>query len=109
MPTQHFHAKNFIKKLSADAPLATILARIQPTTDAAPQRAPTGNTADAFTKRWEMVNLSDEAKSHLTHANSVNEMQIYTKNIENFFGTVKIPIGLAVLYVLMVYMPKVIT
>src|SRR5580700_2252891 len=94
MPTHHQHAKNYITRLTNDESLSEIQKRLQPHN--APQlRTPTGNTVDAFNKRWEMIDLPQESKSHLVHEGSREEINVYTKNIENFLGTVKIPVGLA--------------
>jgi len=45
-------------------------------------------------KRWQVLD-NDSAKRHLLDADSAEYMSAYAKNIENFVGTVKLPVGIA--------------
>lgn len=46
-------------------------------------------------KRWNLISSSEASKEILLDAQTAEEMSVYEKNIENFIGTVKIPVGLA--------------
>ncbi len=45
-------------------------------------------------KRWDIIN-NNHSKSILLDELSKNEMGVYEKNIENFIGTIKFPVGIA--------------
>ena len=45
-------------------------------------------------KRWEMIN-NHHSKRILLDELTKNEMLVYERNIENFIGTIKIPVGIA--------------
>ncbi|MEW6996465.1 hydroxymethylglutaryl-CoA reductase [Colwelliaceae bacterium BS250] len=45
-------------------------------------------------KRWQAIDC-DSAKAQLLDADTKSTMQQYKKNIENFIGTVKLPVGIA--------------
>lgn len=94
MPTNLHHAKNFIENLLLSQPESNLKQRLYPKTSPL-QKMPTGNDIDAFKKRWELIQLSPEAKAHLTKDDASEEIKAYSKNIENYLGTVKVPIGLA--------------
>ena len=45
-------------------------------------------------KRWEIINES-QSKAILLDGQTKDDMSLYARNIENFIGTVKVPVGLA--------------
>ncbi|AJR06096.1 3-hydroxy-3-methylglutaryl-CoA reductase [Photobacterium gaetbulicola] len=51
-------------------------------------------TTKAVERRWQMLD-NDEAKAQLLDGHTQEQMLCYNKNIENFIGTVKMPIGIA--------------
>lgn len=51
-------------------------------------------TPKAVERRWQMLD-NDEAKAQLLDGHTQEQMLCYNKNIENFIGTVKMPIGIA--------------
>ncbi|KGJ99019.1 hydroxymethylglutaryl-CoA reductase [Thalassotalea sp. ND16A] len=48
----------------------------------------------AIEKRWQAINCP-AAREHLLDQNTFASMSQYQKNIENFIGTVKVPVGIA--------------
>jgi len=52
-------------------------------------------TPASIEKRWNLLSLNEIQKSMLLDPQTTERMDDYDKNIENFIGTVKVPIGLA--------------
>lgn len=94
MPTSLEHAKNFLQQLLQKQSVSDLKQRLQ-SNGKTQARPPTGNSPSAFQKRWEMIQLSEQAKNHLSDHFSLDAITTYSKNIENYLGTVKVPIGLA--------------
>ncbi len=46
-------------------------------------------------RRWNLLNASDAARAELLDPMTVGRMSVYGKNIENFIGTIKMPVGIA--------------
>lgn len=94
MPTYHHTAMQFLEKFILNKTKSELKERLA--SKKTPQvRLPTGNNVKAFRKRWEMIPNHEAIKTHLIHADSENELNIYNNNIENYLGAVKVPIGLA--------------
>lgn len=53
-----------------------------------------GNALEMFENRWRVLNAPG-ARQALSDAETLAEMQRFERNIENFIGTVKLPVGLA--------------
>lgn len=49
----------------------------------------------AVEKRWTRLGLSAEVRAQLLDPQTEAQMQRYERNIENFIGTVKVPVGIA--------------
>lgn len=71
--------------------------RLRPRHDPAPPRVPGGSalTGEALDARWALPNLPPAAREVLADPGTLAERQAYGRNIENFVGTVKVPVGLA--------------
>lgn len=69
--------------------------RLQPKTENPAPRVPGGAklTEGAIERRWKILNQN--SKSDILDPDSLQKAEIYEKNIENYIGTVKVPIGLA--------------
>lgn len=50
---------------------------------------------DAVERRWELLDASPNTKEALLDSGTSGQMQAYKKNIENFIGSVKVPVGIA--------------
>ncbi|GAM77353.1 hydroxymethylglutaryl-CoA reductase [Vibrio ishigakensis] len=59
-------------------------------------------------KRWKELN-QPEVQSQLLDSHTQSQMDAYSKNIEHFIGTVKVPVALPDRCVLMVYSLKTIS
>jgi hydroxymethylglutaryl-CoA reductase (NADPH) len=51
--------------------------------------------ADAVQRRWNLLRASDEVRGQLLDALTADQMSVYSHNIENFIGAVRVPIGIA--------------
>ncbi len=52
-------------------------------------------TAQAIEARWKRLNATPACRENLLDAQTVAQMSVYERNIENFIGTVKLPVGIA--------------
>lgn len=71
--------------------------RLSPRHDAGLPRVPGGSDVgeDALSLRWQLPGLPSAARGELADARTVEQRERYGRNIENFIGTVKVPVGLA--------------
>ena len=62
-----------------------------------PPRIPGGSslTAEAVAERWELPGLPQSARDVLADAHALDGRDAYARNIENFIGVARLPIGLA--------------
>lgn len=93
MPTHHQQAKNFLEKILNEQSIVELKKRLAPKSTAT-VRVPTGNNEEAFQKRLAMTQLSTSSRAFLTPDDGYKDIKTYQKNIENYIGTVKVPIGL---------------
>jgi hydroxymethylglutaryl-CoA reductase (NADPH) len=110
MSTDYFRARHYIEKLLAfqseplgDSPLPlhnssaaqTLIQRLAPQDPALAPKVPGGArlTPEAIDRRWQVLGTSPETKAALV--GSSTPIECYRRNIENFIGTVKVPVGIA--------------
>ena len=62
-----------------------------------PPHVPGGSdvTAHAVAERWALPGLPERARQQLADPLSLHESDVYARTIENFIGTVRVPVGLA--------------
>ncbi len=98
MPTSASKTAQFLQshKLQ-ESDLQELAKRLQPNHDPAAPRVPGGSrlTPEAVDKRWGLLSPSPEQRAAIADSQTVAEMELYQRNIENFIGTVKVPVGLA--------------
>lgn len=70
---------------------------LRPRYDASPPRVPGGDalTEETMSQRWELPGLPPSARPELADRRTMEQREAYARNIENFIGTVKVPVGLA--------------
>ena len=63
----------------------------------APPRVPGGSavTEDAIAERWQLPGLPAGARAEIADVRSMEQRDAYARHIENFIGTVKVPVGIA--------------
>jgi len=71
--------------------------RLGPKQDSLPRRMPGHEhiTPEAVEARWEILSQHGPARAELLEPHTCGQMQVYQHNIENFIGTVKLPVGIA--------------
>lgn len=52
-------------------------------------------TPEALERRWQTLQSAPDSRAALADPQTVAEMESYRRNIENFIGTVKVPVGIA--------------
>jgi hydroxymethylglutaryl-CoA reductase (NADPH) len=71
--------------------------RLNPRYDSPRPHVPGGSsvTEEAIGRRWALPGLPASSRDLLADARTMSEREAYARNIENFIGTVKMPVGLA--------------
>lgn len=71
--------------------------RLEPDTGEIPPRVPGGATIsdEAVAQRWELPRMPAEARGILADPAAMTDAAGYARNIENFIGVARVPIGLA--------------
>lgn len=93
MATENTRALHYLEQLQELDSSQGLSERLAPNFDKLPPRVSGGSqvSASAIERRWELLNVSVESKAALHELSP----EIYQKNIEQFIGTVKLPVGLA--------------
>lgn len=97
MPSDSFHAKNFLDRLFKGQSKEDLLKRLEPcTVDQAPH-VPGGAqiTAEIVERRWRRIASPSGVRETLLNGLDVEQMACYGRNIENFIGMARLPLGLA--------------
>jgi hydroxymethylglutaryl-CoA reductase (NADPH) len=96
LATDHERAATFLQKLRhqhGDEKLRELL--LPSEDDVSPRVANSGRIdPEAVERRWGLIEI-DGAREQLLDSRTVEQMESYGQNIENFIGTVKVPVGLA--------------
>jgi hydroxymethylglutaryl-CoA reductase (NADPH) len=89
-------ARAHIARITAGLPDAQIDARLSPKHPPAPQRVPGATKSDpsVIDRRWALLPWAEAARGAIADATSIAAHHAYTHNIENYIGTVKVPVGL---------------
>jgi hydroxymethylglutaryl-CoA reductase (NADPH) len=96
MTTEYRHATDYLSSLLADRNLDELAACLRPDSSPSPPHVPGGSiiSPGAVNRRWRILG-SPAARAELLDAHTMHQMEAYERNIENFIGTVKIPVGIA--------------
>jgi hydroxymethylglutaryl-CoA reductase (NADPH) len=86
------HIVDLLNKKSEQALLDQLRRKHHPM----PPRVPGGTrmTQEALDHRWKLLSVDDDCKNQILDPQTAAEREVYQKNIENFIGTIKMPIGL---------------
>ena len=95
MATDYRRVADFLRHAVAGKPPEQI-ARLQPRHDPLPPRVPSGAdiSVPAVEARWQVPGLPTTARAALLDARVEAEAGHYARNIENFIGAARVPIGL---------------
>ena len=96
MTTAYQHAADFLKSLLTQGQLDELAARLRPDKGAPSPHVPGATliSQEALDQRWQIL-APPAARAELLDAHTRQQMLVYKHNIENFIGTVKVPIGIA--------------
>lgn len=95
MSRSFFQFKKYIDELLADRPQADILNRMKKgAQEDAPMIHP-GHAPEDVEKRWELLDLPPEEARKVWHDESRALIDAAVGNIENYIGTVQVPVGIA--------------
>jgi len=96
MPSNHSRATDHITDLLKTNGQDVLLEQLKPKHHQSPPRVPGGTrlTPEALDRRWDVLGLDGAQKATILDPRTFDEREVYQKNIENFIGTVKVPIGL---------------
>ncbi len=97
MPTDHFRASCFLKRLIADHTTDDLRARLKPKPQEPARRVPRDPqvTPDAVNRRWGALQAQRESRAALLDPRTFDEMACYQRSVENFIGCVRLPVGVA--------------
>ena len=95
MPTDYRRVADFIRRTVVGRP-ADAVARLRPRHEPSPPRVPHagGVTESAVDARWQLPELPASACEAVYDARAREDAGHYEHNIEQFIGTVRIPVGL---------------
>ncbi|MBS0625481.1 MAG: hydroxymethylglutaryl-CoA reductase [Verrucomicrobia bacterium] len=97
MAKSYIFSKRYINNLFKDSSARSLASRLKRKVTKLPPRVPGGSSiADiALTKRFRLTPLNEAERELLADPQTLDLKESYQKNIENFIGTVKVPVGLA--------------
>jgi len=97
MAINHRSASDSLRELLALHSAEELLEKLAPKQHEAPPRVSSGNAVEAedLDRRWEVLPNSNGARAVLLDTQTSAAAAAYAHNIENFVGTVKIPVGIA--------------
>jgi hydroxymethylglutaryl-CoA reductase (NADPH) len=96
MTIDHRSASSSLQQLFATHTPAELLAKLAPKHTPTPPRVPSGGVdADALEKRWAVLPSHETARPELLDETALATAPRYARNIENFIGTVRVPVGAA--------------
>ncbi len=97
MSTDHRHASDYLGRLLQQRSQEELAQRLEPKLTAPAPRIPGGSliSPEALKRRWQILQTTPEIREALLDAQTQAQMSCYQRNIENFIGTVKVPVGLA--------------
>lgn len=97
MSADHRQAVSHVARLLGAASQDEISLRLAPKHENPSPKVPGGASlsADAVERRWQHVPAGAKSRSEILDPQTATNLDAYKRNIENFIGTVKIPIGLA--------------
>ena len=59
------------------------------------RRIPIGADRESIQERWNTLVVSNEMRQEIADTQSLSRNKTYRRNIENYIGTVKVPVGIA--------------
>ncbi len=99
MTTNYRRASAYIERVLSARSQAELEQQLAPKPDDSPPKVPGGSriNEEILKRRWQLLatTASPESQEALVDPQTLAQMAGYRRNIENFIGTVKVPVGLA--------------
>lgn len=97
MSADHRHASSYLDRLLLARSPEELRQQLAPKQDNLPAKVAGGNhlTIETVDRRWQAIPLPPEIRNNLLDPQTQAQLPSYQSNVENFIGTVKVPIGLA--------------
>lgn len=97
MPIHYQRAQEYLKRLFGRFSESALAQRLAPKPEQSERRVPRYPyiTPEMVERRWEVLAVDAAAREQLLEAQTLAQMERYQRNIENFIGTVKVPVGIA--------------
>jgi len=97
MPSDSSHARKFLERLLRGQSKEHLLRRLEPHADEPAQRVPGGAhiTPEIVERRWRHIDAPPGVREALLNSVDIEQMTCYGRNIENFIGMTRLPLGLA--------------
>ena len=94
MTIDHRSASSSLQQLLATHTAAELLAKLEPKRTPLAPRLPSGGIdRDAITNRWAALEGHEKSRQALLDDSTLDTASVYARNIENFIGTVSVPVG----------------
>lgn len=97
MSTSHNRASHYLDSLLKNHDLAELTQKLSAKPEPLAPKLPRNSklTPESVEKRWQVLAVDQTCSEKLLDAQTIHQLACYQHNIENFIGTVKVPVGLA--------------
>lgn len=97
MSTGHHRASRYLELLLGSRSPDELRQRLEPKFENLPPKVPRGSrlTMETLEQLWQVLTTRSESRSALADPQTLAQMEHYRHNVENFIGSVKLPVGLA--------------
>src|SRR5438105_5471723 len=97
MSADHRHASSHLDRLLRSRSQEQLTAQLAPKRTGLPPKVPGGAhlSAETLESRWQLLSLDAQHRENLLDTQTREQREQYQHNVENFIGTVKVPVGLA--------------
>ncbi len=86
----------YLKRLLSGHDLSSLREKLAPKNDTPAPKFPGGTRIDdhSLDRRWKYLQTNEHCRELLADSNTLSSISVYKNNIENFIGTVKVPVGI---------------
>ncbi|MBI4527116.1 MAG: hydroxymethylglutaryl-CoA reductase [Deltaproteobacteria bacterium] len=97
MSANYQHARSYLDRLLRDHSLEELRQRLAPSFDNPSPKVPGGcrPNMENLQQRWQLLRVSPGSRESLADSETLAQLERYRNHIENFIGSVKLPVGLA--------------
>src|SRR5262245_30695007 len=97
MPANYHRARSYLNRLLQKHSLSELQRRLEPRHENPAPKVPGGCrwTKETLEQRWQLVQTATCGREALLDPQTLAQMEDYRHHVENFIGSVKLPLGLA--------------